>query len=197
MTKELACYVSYLPLQIVSFQIPQAGGIYFHRLLWSKIGIPAKDEKNPTSLGVTIAYPVWAPISLLMPFFSSVINVSHRRILQVKKCLKQKMFRPPRYACNYADKSRKLQKADWVVPKLTNWRRAYWETTSGIVQNLKNLSYRGCANLKISIFLLNMFVCMLIELENHKILQAGCFWSWQIKEEGKLSSIDISGQLLW
>ena len=83
--KELACYVSYLPLQIVSFQIPQAGGIYFHRLLWSKIGIPAKDEKNPTSLGVTIAYPVWAPISLLMPFFSSVINVSHRRTLQVKK----------------------------------------------------------------------------------------------------------------
>ena len=85
LTKELACYVSYLPLQIVSFQIPQAGGIYFHRLLWSKIGIPAKDEKNPTSLGVTIAYPVWAPISLLMPFFSSVINVSHRRTLQVKK----------------------------------------------------------------------------------------------------------------
>ena len=83
--KELACYVSYLPLQIVSFQIWQAGGIYFHRLLWSKIGIPAKDEKNPTSLGVTIAYPVWAPISLLMPFFSSVINVSHRRTLQVKK----------------------------------------------------------------------------------------------------------------
>ena len=41
-----------------------------------------------------------------------------------------------------------------------------------------------------------MFVCMLIELENHKILQAGCFWSWQIKEEGKSSSIDISGQLL-
>ena len=35
-----------------------------------------------------------------------------------------------------------------------------------------------------------MFVCMLIELENHKILQAGCFWRWQIKEEGKLSSID-------
>ena len=48
----------------------------------------------------------------------------------------------------------------------------------------------------ISIFLRNMFVFMLIELENRKILQAGCFWSWQIKEEGKLSSIDISGQLL-
>ena len=45
-TKELACYVSYLPLQIVSFKIRQAGGIYFHRLLWSKIGIPAKDEKK-------------------------------------------------------------------------------------------------------------------------------------------------------
>ena len=86
---------------------------------------------------------------------------------------------------------------NWVVPKLTNWRKAYWETTSRIVQNLTNPSYRGGANLKISIFLLNMFVCMLIELENHKILQAGCFWSWQIKEEGKLSSIDISGQLLW
>ena len=85
MPKELACYVSCLPLQIVSFQIPQAGGIYFHRLLWSKIGIPAKDEKNPTLLGVTIAYPVLAPISLFMPFFSSVINISHRRTLQVKK----------------------------------------------------------------------------------------------------------------
>ena len=82
------------------------------------------------------------------------------------------------------------------VLKLANWRWAYWEAISGIVQNLTNLSYRGFANLKISIFLLNMFVCMLIELENHKILQAGCFWSWQIKEEGKLSSIDISGQLL-
>ena len=102
-----------------------------------------------------------------------------------------------RYGYIYADGTRKLQKPDWVVPKLANWRRAYWETTSGIVQNLTNLSYRAVANLKISIFLLNMFVCMLIELENHKILQAGCFWSWQIKEEGKLSSIDISGQLLW
>ena len=83
-----------LPLQIVSFQIRQAGGIYFHRLLWSKIGIPAKDEKNPTSGGLTIADPVWAPISLLMPFFSSVVNVSHRRTLQMKKCLLRKMFGP-------------------------------------------------------------------------------------------------------
>ena len=67
---------------------------------------------------------------------------------------------------------------------------------SRIVQNLTNLFYRGGANLKISIILLNMFVCRLIELENHKILQNGCFWSWQIKEEGKSSSIDITGQLL-
>ena len=87
------------------------------------------------------------------------------------------------YACKIADGSRKLQKkTDWVVSKLTNWRRVYWETTSGIIQNLTNLSYRGCANLKISIFLLNMFVCMLIELENHKNLQDMCFWSWQFSQ---------------
>ena len=61
---------------------------------------------------------------------------------------------------------------------------------------MTNLSYSGGANLKISIFLLNMFVFMLIELENHKNLQTGCSWSLQIEEEGKSSSIDIYGQLL-
>ena len=116
-----------------------------------------------------------------------------------KKSLQQKMFGPSRYACNYADRSRKLQKADWVV---TSWQIEEERIgkppleLSRIVKNLTSTSCRGGANLKISIFLLNMFVFMLIELENHKNLQTGCSWSLQIEEEGKLSSIDIYGQLL-
>ena len=167
----MACYVSYLPLQIVSFQIPQAGGIYFHRLLWSKIGIPAKDEKNPTSLGVTIAYPVWAPISLLMPFFSSVVNVSHRRTLQMKKCLLRKMFGP--------SKNLGIDPFPNSVGHFeTQWRPSWISHVSntGFAPRIQQLSYRGGANLKIMIFVFDILVIMVIDLGNCKN-QTGWFQS--------------------
>ena len=66
----------------------------------------------------------------------------------------------------------------------TQWRPSCisYVSNTGFTPRFRHLSYRGAANLKIMIFVLDMLVIMLMDLENCK-KQTGCFQSWQIEEE--------------
>ena len=67
----------------------------------------------------------------------------------------------------------------------TQWRPSWISHVSntGFAPSIWQLSYRGGANLKIMIFVFDMLVIMLMDLENWK-KQIWWFQSWQIEEEG-------------
>ena len=122
-----------------------------------------KMKKNPTSGGVTITDPIQAPISLLMPLFSSVVNVSHRRIVQMKKCLQGKIFRPSNNLGFDPFPSS-------IGHFETQWRPSWISHVSntGSAPRIRQISYRGCAFVKMICFVLDRFVFMLIDLDNCK-----------------------------
>ena len=141
-------------------------------------------KKNPTSGGVTMADPVWAPISHLMPFFSSVVNVSHRRTLKMKNVFKRKMFGP--------SKNLEIDPFPNSVGHFeTQWRPSWISHVSntGFAPSIWQLSYRGCANLKIMILFLICLLIMLMDLGNCK-KQTGWFQADKLKKS-------VLGNQLW
>ena len=114
-------------------------------------------------VGVTIADTVWPPIYHLLPFFSSVVNFSHRRTLKMKNVFKRKMFGP--------SKNLEIDPFPNSVGHFeTQWRPSWISHVSntGFAPSIWQLSYRGGANLKIMIFVFDMLVIMRMDLGNCK-----------------------------